>query len=317
MLPEIDVLLATCNGEAYLEQFLESLLVQTYDNFRVIVRDDKSDDATLTILEKYQSKFNGRLLIVDDELGRLGVVLNFEQLLKWSVTHSSAHWFAFADQDDVWLPDKLKIFAKETCEFKSDSFLPCLIFSDLIVVDRNLEPFAPSFWQYEGIKPNYDIKLPLLLGRNVVTGCAAMVNRHLVDMALPFPRSVLMHDWWCALIAAHGSIRAINTPLVLYRQHGANTLGARRGGVLGMALRFMVSAPLVLQRVRTLGVGTYIQTKALRDRMIQWKQVTDVVDLYLTFRCSNVWVRMMHFTFFSRWTRSDDWVKILLWTKIH
>ena len=65
-----------------------------------------------------------------------------------------------------------------------------------------------------------------LLSINQVTGCAMLVNRALLQAALPLPGSALMHDWWCALLAAGGGRQFVDQALVLYRQHGANQLGA-------------------------------------------------------------------------------------------
>ena len=92
MTTTIDVLLATCNGEAFVGQFLDSLLAQTHPHFRVWVRDDASDDATCEIVATYLTRFDGRLILIKDGLGRQGVLRNFEQLLTHAMNHGESKW---------------------------------------------------------------------------------------------------------------------------------------------------------------------------------------------------------------------------------
>ncbi len=82
--------------------------------------------------------------------------------------------------------------------------------------------------QYQGIRPKVDDPLKVLLVQNFMTGCTMLVNRRLLDIALPIPKEALMHDWWLALCAAvFGHIGFIDKPLVKYRQHGGNEVGAK------------------------------------------------------------------------------------------
>lgn len=310
----VDVLLATCNGEAFVGEFLDSLLVQSYSSFRVWVRDDDSDDATRAILASYLPRFHGRLIVLSDQLGRLGIVGNFERLLAAALADGCAQWFAFADQDDVWLPEKLAQFVRVAQGADDATHLPRLIFSDLTVVDREMGVVEPSLWRYEGIMSG-DEQLSLLLGRNVVTGCASMVNRRLAEIALPFPDSILMHDWWCALIAGVGQISRIDAPLVLYRQHGGNSLGARKGGVLGVAQRFLLAGNQAFQRVKVLGVKTLEQTEAFAERLQQHELDADVARRYLNFRRSSLLDRFRCMPMFGRRSRIDDWIKLVLWSR--
>lgn len=312
MLPRIDVLLATCNGQAYLAAMLDSLLAQTLIDFRVVVRDDASDDGTLDVLHQYAPRFGSRLHILSDQRGRLGVVKNFEHLLSWAMAQGCADWFAFADQDDVWLPEKLETFAIAAKGMTRTHELPHVIFSDLQVVDHHMKVMASSFWQYENIQPG-DEQLSLLLSRNVVTGCASMVNRRLVEMALPFPSDVVMHDWWCALIGGFGVMHRINTPLVRYRQHAANAVGAQKGRGWGLLKRVLEVSPKKLHRVKRLGVQTVLQAQALVERMKTFGCSTDVVDGYLKFRHQCILKRMwMQSRYFHRFSLVG-WAKVVLW----
>jgi len=108
--------------------------------------------------------------------------------------------------------------------------MPLLVYSDMSVVDASLKMIAPSFMNYQSIQHEYN-PIPILLAQNFVTGCTVMVNRKLLDIALPIPEEALMHDWWLALCAAvFGHIGFIDKPLVKYRQHGNNEVGAKHIG---------------------------------------------------------------------------------------
>jgi hypothetical protein len=104
---------------------------------------------------------------------------------------------------------------------------PALWHHDLRVVDGDLKTIHPSFWAYMKLEIQSNA-LTDLLSRNSVTGAACMANRPLLTQAIPFPDDAVMHDWWLALIAATcGTITAVPQALVYYRQHGANTIGAK------------------------------------------------------------------------------------------
>ena len=103
----------------------------------------------------------------------------------------------------------------------------CLVHSDLRVVDENGQVLADSFFQYQDIRP-HKRRFARMLVSNSVTGCTALCNEKLVQMSSPVPDGAVMHDWWLALVvSAFGAIHTIEAPLLDYRQHGANTLGAR------------------------------------------------------------------------------------------
>lgn len=221
----IDILLATYNGAAYLEAQLDSLIAQTHQSWRVIARDDGSSDATVSVLEAYAQAFPERFIILQDS-GRVGAKASFSRLIE----ASSAPYVAFCDQDDVWLPEKLDVLLEAVLseESRCGSAMPILAHSDLEVVDQDLEVISPSLWTYQAIDPSRD-SLPHLLVQNVVTGCALLCNRALLMSALPIPDSAFMHDYWLSLIAsATGRIVPVRRSLIKYRQHGRNTLGAKK-----------------------------------------------------------------------------------------
>ncbi len=232
MEPLVDIVLATHNGAAHLEAQLASLCAQSHQNWRLIARDDGSSDATPEILSNFAAR-EARAVIMPSEAGRSasGPVAAFGAALR----HSDAPYFMFCDQDDVWLPTKIKtlLAALRSAERAGE---PCLSHSDLRVVDGDLKPIAPSFRARQHL-PSGDATAYQLLLRNVVTGCAMMGNGALRSAMQPISQSALMHDWWAALIAAHqGQIISVPEATVLYRRHGGNVTGLASQGKVAREL---------------------------------------------------------------------------------
>ena len=104
---------------------------------------------------------------------------------------------------------------------------PLLVHTDLAVTDAALSELHPSFWTYSRIHPE-PATLKRMIAHNVTTGATIMMNRALTDLVGSPPDEMAMHDWWCACVAAaFGRVVALNESTVLYRQHGANAVGAR------------------------------------------------------------------------------------------
>lgn len=219
----VEILLSTYNGGAYLKDLLESILSQSFGDWRLTVRDDGSTDDTVSILKSYARAHPGRITLVNGSRKRLGPCQSFAQLL----TRSKAGYIMFCDQDDVWLPEKIELTlrAMKGLEERYEGF-PLLVHTDMKVVDRELNVIAGSFWKYQHINPNLKGFNNLLVFNNV-TGCTMMMNGKLRDLALPVPKAAILHDWWIAIIAsAFGRTEYIKTPTILYRQHGKNEAGA-------------------------------------------------------------------------------------------
>ncbi len=229
MQPKVDILLATCEGEKFLAQQLDSILSQTHTNIRIIIRDDASKDKTLLIIQEYAARYPEKIQYIHGK-ERVGVKANFSALME----SSTASYVMFSDQDDVWMPQKIEKTLKHMLSLElNDRNHPFLVHTDLVVVDEHLNILNPSFWKYANLKPAHDESLNRLLSQNVVTGCTMMVNRLLIELAKPIPEETFMHDWWLALTAAaFGKIGVLDEPTMYYRQHGKNALGAQRFGSL-------------------------------------------------------------------------------------
>ena len=264
--PPIEVLLAVYNGERYLAAFLDSLLAQTCDEFRLVVSDNRSTDGTGAILEAYRDRFQNGLTVLPLPPETVPAVRNFARVTQ----AAQAPYVMFADADDIWHADKVaKTFAAmRRAEAESGQGVPILVHADLAVVDSELRPINPSFWAYQYINP-HRVRLSQLLLRNCVTGCTTMLNRALLEASRPVPDDAPMHDYWFALVAAAlGRIVVLEEPLIEYRQHGANDTGAKAWGagfILGRA-RAIGSAPAGAGPRRSLR-SKIAQSRALLARL--------------------------------------------------
>ena len=157
----------------------------------------------------------------------LGSYHNFEYGINFFRQDEAITHIAFADQDDVWQPQKLTYLLSEMICSGA-----LLAHSDLSLIDDQGHTLHPSVWQYEQRQPE-KLDAELLLLRNTVTGCSTIIARPLLEAVLPFPPQQKSGDWyhdhWLAIVAAHkGNIAHIREPLVQYRQHGENVIGAAK-----------------------------------------------------------------------------------------
>lgn len=228
--PRVDILLATYNGERFLTEQLDSILNQTYQNWRIIVSDDGSTDSTDRILCSYAER-DQRITLCSSSAPQKSACGNFMNLL----SKSTAEYFMFCDQDDVWTEDKIadSLNLMRQTENRFGSETPVLVYSDTMVVSSNLELIHPSYLRYSGKAKSGDM-LRRLLMTNVVPGCTVLGNSALRKLGIKDRNKIeisriLMHDWWLALIASScGKIRKLSKPTVLYRQHEANVVGAEK-----------------------------------------------------------------------------------------
>jgi glycosyltransferase involved in cell wall biosynthesis len=133
-LPEVEVLLATYNGARFLREQLDSIMAQDYGNIRVLARDDGSSDGTVEILDQYAKKFPGCFRVMPASAPTGTAKNDFLLLMK----ASTAEYICFADQDDVWLPDKVSRTkqAMDRLESRWGTKVPLLVFTDLRPLDR-------------------------------------------------------------------------------------------------------------------------------------------------------------------------------------
>jgi glycosyltransferase involved in cell wall biosynthesis len=231
-LPPVSVLLSTFNGRRHLQPQLRSIANQTYRGWTLLWRDDGSTDGTSDLVETFAHEIGEeRCVPLAAAPGHLGIAGSFLTLLR----HVPAgHIAAFADQDDVWLPEKLARGVAALELVPDDQ--PALYCARQYLVDESLSPLGLS--PHPGLTAGF----PAALTQNVATGCTVMLNHAAVALvAASDPPEGTLHDWWSYLLisAAGGRLLADPVPVVLYRQHASNAVGAPhsplRRGV--MALR--------------------------------------------------------------------------------
>ena len=231
---KVAVLLSTYNGEKFLAEQLDSLLAQSHKNFILVVRDDDSCDRTVSILENYAGDHPERIHFLSRDGINMGASAGFAFLVDYALKNKESlglksTYMMFCDQDDTWYPQKIEklLVAMLVTEADYDSTLPIIVHSDLEVVSEQNTVIAKSLINYQGLEIERNNFSNLLIS-NLVTGCTALINESLAKKALPIPESAIMHDWWLALVAtAFGKLVYLDIPLVHYRQHGNNTIGAK------------------------------------------------------------------------------------------
>ena len=222
----IAILLAAYNGERYIEEQLKSLLAQSCSDWELFIHDDGSRDKTPEIIAAYGREYPDRIHVLPGAPSG-SAKENFFFLMR----QVQAPYLMFCDQDDVWLPEKVEetLSRMKALEKQMEPGVPLLVFSDLSVVDGGLRLIAERMSVYQKLDPER-VRPENLVVQNVVTGCTVMINQPLAELALK-PENVddvIMHDWWCALIAAcMGKISFVDSSLTLYRQHENNSVGAK------------------------------------------------------------------------------------------
>lgn len=252
----VAVLLAVYNGEKYLKEQIESILSQSFTDFKIIIRDDGSSDESGLIIEEYCKNYPQKVFALDGKATG-GAAKNFAALLE----ACDEDYIMFCDQDDVWLPDKIEktLSAMKTAEDGGKT--PVLVHTDLKVVDQKLNIISPSFFDFQQLKQD-KVTLPRLLVQNYVTGCTIMINRALKQKCGKIPDDCIMHDWWLALVAVlFGKLICLEEATMLYRQHSDNQVGAKAAYGVSFVKRKLAT----LDKVRENYNATYNQARLALD----------------------------------------------------
>ena len=304
MTVQIDVLMATYNGELYIEEQVKSLMDQTFQDFHLYIRDDGSTDKTLRLIRELALQYPEKISILPSK-ERLGVIGNFSALM----TQSRAPYLMFCDQDDVWDKDKIAVtIAKmHELELSVGTHIPVLVHADARVVNQELVEIAPSFWQYAALDPVKCQTLNRLIVQNNVTGCCMMINRAVKERALPIPTEAVMHDWWLALVASgFGCVGCVERPLMSYRQHANNVVGAKKFSLWNQGLAFY-------KRSQAINIRKYQQTKTFYNRYEASLdgQARQLLQVYLNLKYTP-WFKGKWLTFKYRFIK-NGWLRGMAW----
>jgi len=217
--PCVAILLSIFNGERYLGEQLHSFTAQTHDNWQLYWRDDGSADRSAAVVAAFAKDQGAGQCIQLSEDGPLRATRSFLALLSMALRGGST-LFAFSDQDDVWLPEKLAHAVDALDQVAAGQ--PALYFCARTLVDSTLQPIglAPALRRPAGF--------PAALTQNVIPGCCMILNRAAAELivAAEVPERT-WHDWWCYLVVAAGGGIVIggDSPDILYRQHDGNLVG--------------------------------------------------------------------------------------------
>jgi glycosyltransferase involved in cell wall biosynthesis len=220
--------MCTYNGARFVGEQLASIAAQTRPPDELVVCDDRSTDETLECIREFARTAPFAVRVFENEKN-IGSTKNFERAIELC----EGDFIAVADQDDVWLPEKIQrleeILANESA---------ALVFTDGDVVDESLRPLGQRVWQTirfgeeEQRLFREGRAFAVLLDHNVVTGAAMALKAEFKKLILPFPNDLthdgipVIHDWWTALlIAAVGDVFFVPEPLFKYRQHSTQQMG--------------------------------------------------------------------------------------------
>lgn len=215
----ISILMATYNGEKYLAAQIESLLSQSYQDFVIYIQDDCSVDDTFSIILEYAHQYPQKIVVTRNKKNLGGAKFNFYDMM---LKHQD-EYVMLCDQDDIWFEKKIEVSLNciRDMEAKNGKEFPALVHSSLIIVDENLNLMRKEVYSHS--EPSFVQQLM----HNDVTGCTVMYNKALSNYFVTEPFFMIMHDWWLYLLAsAFGNVKYLKEPMIYYRQHCNNSVGA-------------------------------------------------------------------------------------------
>lgn len=193
-------------------------------------------------------------------------ISNFSRCLNAALTKTDSQYFFFCDQDDIWEEDKIK----KSLVLLEQAKGPAAVYSNLSLIDENDKLIHASFRRQQNLASPPLQSFAHALTQNGVTGCTLAINRELAELVNPIPHDCIMHDWFIAQMALLcGKLIYIDEPLVQYRQHGKNIVGARKKNIFNMLKKPIVS----VKSLKTALKNTYRQAMVL-DRHLSQKQIS-------------------------------------------
>lgn len=224
--------MAVKDGAQFIEDQVQSILTQLGVSDELIISDDHSSDSTLKIIHAFA---DNRIKIITNP--GVGIIENFENALN----HSSGEKIFLADQDDVWIANKIEKMSLHLNQFD-------VVICDCAIVDRDLNPESSSFFKINKSRKG----LILNIIRNSYMGCCMAFNRAILNKILPFPKNIPMHDIWIGLVAElYFSVLFLPEQLVLYRRHSANLSSSTSKSSRSLKTKMSTRLYLVKNLLRT------------------------------------------------------------------
>ena len=229
MTEHVDIIMATYNGEKFLLEQIQSIQNQEHQKWNLYISDDGSQDNTIQIIKDIQANDQRVKLVNFEKQG--GIVENFNKALSFS----NAEYIFLADQDDIWMENRLQIMLKNFKEIESENLgKSILMFTDLQLIDSNKNIIADSFYKYNKLNPYTNMRPNMLIWRSTVYGCSTLFNKKLLNECFPIPKYASMHDQWLALKASmNDGLFFFDYTSLKYRQHSNNAVGGAGNGLIG------------------------------------------------------------------------------------
>lgn len=225
MLPRVNVLMSTYNGEKYIVEQIESVLKQSYQNIHLYIRDDGSSDGTVRILKDYEK--DSRITVVygaNEGYGR-----SFLELLRQA---DIGEYWAYCDQDDVWMRDKLKAAVEWLEGQNSDT--PSMFHTAYYNTDEhlNIENTVQA--------PQYNVTFIRTITECVHMGFSSVMNATLRELVLKADiNHIITHDWWTELVVMEfGQVCYCDKPMSYHRRLQSSV----SGGALATRIRWLKKA---------------------------------------------------------------------------
>lgn len=246
---KICIILATYNGEKYLSKMLESLVVQNRPADFIIAVDDGSKDSSVQILEKFKDRLPLQITVSPQNQGHRAAFSKALQLAEHQLADNDL--IALADQDDIWLPNKLQILEDSLKDCEQD-----LVFGDAQVIDGDGRITHES-WRAQALIQNKISMEQQIAGINNVTGCLCLFRASLLPKIMPIPEGVTVHDRWIAMMAQkNGGVKSIDQAVIQYRIHGENAVGGVTAPSMSKTLETQISwARTILNNSQRLGLN--------------------------------------------------------------
>lgn len=297
--PLISVALCTFNGEEYVEEQLLSIIEQTVQVDEIIISDDNSVDKTIEIARKILKDYNIKHEIIINDT-RLGVVKNFQQAIGMCM----GDIIFLSDQDDIWIKHKV---AKILEEFSKNQNL-IMVFSDAELINEYGKSLKTRLWStldfsIDVLKNKKFIEV--LLNRSIVTGATMAFKKKLYYHSIPFS-NYWIHDGWLALNSSlYGEIVALKDPLIKYRQHSKNVIGASKKTSLKRIKNY-------INNMKSLEVNRRERLERYKDFLDFNKGKLDSTIYMQVYDCINFWQDLVNLKEISKYERLKIMFKHLL-----
>lgn len=221
----IAILLSAYNGAKYVSEQIDSLMIQTCQNFKLYIRVDGSADGTSEIVDDYARRFPNKIFRVDRDGNNLGCGQSF----MWLLEHTEADYYMYCDQDDIWLPTKIEetLHKMQELDTTGHEKTASVVFTDAIITDENMNVTADSLWKSNHRNPEdaRDV-YRYAVYRQAALGCTMMFNNEARRLALTgkaYPAERGLHDRLVVFVCAkYGKVGYVSKPLIKYRQHSKN-----------------------------------------------------------------------------------------------